>query len=249
MRVSRSSIALAAGALPLLATATAAAAWAAYAAVAWARYDGAAGEYRHDPLLDPYMPSYEVEERFQTRAAAPASVTFAAACSVQLEALPVVRTLFRTRELMMRVRRPAASVPIPFVEEAARIGWRVLGYEAGRALVFGAVTQPWRGDVTFTGVSPARFAQFDAPGFAQIVWTLEAEPLDDGTSVFRTVTRVRTTDARSRTLFRRYWAVFSPGIRVIRRAALRAVRAEAERRAGAGAVSTRTPTLPPVKAS
>ena len=47
---------------------------------------------------------------------------------------------------------------------------------------------------------------------------------------FRTETRVHTTDARSRRLFRRYWAVFSPGILLIRRASLKLVKAEAERR-------------------
>ena len=85
------------------------------------------------------------------------------------------------------------------------------------------------------------FAGFDEPGYAKIVWTLAAEPLGSSTSLFRTETRVRTTDPASRERFRRYWAVFSPGILLIRYESLRLVKQEAERRgrtdAGAPAVS------------
>ena len=48
--------------------------------------------------------------------------------------------------------------------------------------------------------------------------------------MFRTETRVTTTDAEARTKFRRYWSVFSPGIVLIRWLALEPVRREAERR-------------------
>lgn len=43
-------------------------------------------------------------------------------------------------------------------------------------------------------------------------------------------TRVATTDTMARARFRRYWAAFSSGILLIRRAMLREVRREAERR-------------------
>jgi hypothetical protein len=49
--------------------------------------------------------------------------------------------------------------------------------------------------------------------------------------MFRTETRALATDAEARRRFRRYWAAFSPGIILIRRAMLRPVRHEAERRA------------------
>jgi hypothetical protein len=67
-------------------------------------------------------------------------------------------------------------------------------------------------------------------------------PFDMWTSVFRTVTRVRTTDPQARRMFRRYWSTFSPGILLIRREALRVVRAEAERRhrESTGAITART---------
>jgi hypothetical protein len=55
------------------------------------------------------------------------------------------------------------------------------------------------------------------------------EPREAGHSLFRTETRVATTDPESRARFRRYWSVFSPGILVIRWEALRLVRRAAER--------------------
>ena len=64
----------------------------------------------------------------------------------------------------------------------------------------------------------------------KIVWNLAVEPLGPAESVFRTETRVATTNAYARERFRRYWAVFSPGILLIRRESLRLVKADAERR-------------------
>jgi len=68
-----------------------------------------------------------------------------------------------------------------------------------------------------------------------IVWTLRADAIGSHDSVFRTETRVVTTDARARAKFRWYWARFSPGILLIRSLSLGPTRREAERRARAGA--------------
>jgi hypothetical protein len=100
----------------------------------------------------------------------------------------------------------------------------------------GAVTRPWEADVTFQALPPGDFAAFAQPGFVKIVWTLRADPVDAGTSVFRTETRAVATDAGARARFRRYWAWASPGIRLIRRLSLRPLRLEAERRAQAMAL-------------
>ena len=50
-------------------------------------------------------------------------------------------------------------------------------------------------------------------------------------SIFRTETRVMTTDPAARAKFRRYWSFPSPGIILIRWVSLRPLKAEAERRA------------------
>jgi hypothetical protein len=85
--------------------------------------------------------------------------------------------------------------------------------------------------VTFRALSSEEFAAFREPGFVKIVWTLRADPVDAGTSIFRTETRAMATDAAARARFRRYWAFVSPGIALIRRLSLDPLRREAERRA------------------
>jgi hypothetical protein len=107
----------------------------------------------------------------------------------------------------------------------------VLAEVPGREVVVGAVTQPWKANVVFRAVAPDEFAAFDEPDYVKIVWTLRADPIGAAASVFRTETRALATDAAARRAFRRYWAVFSPGIIAIRRMMLGPVKAEAERRA------------------
>ena len=96
-------------------------------------------------------------------------------------------------------------------------------------IVMGAVTRPWEANVRFRSLPPDEFAAFNAPGYAKIVWTLAADPAGSGASIFHTETRVLTTDAFARARFRRYWAVMSPGIVLIRRQSLRVVKSDAER--------------------
>ena len=49
--------------------------------------------------------------------------------------------------------------------------------------------------------------------------------------MFRTETRAVATDAFARLKFRRYWALVSPGVALIRQTSLGPLKAEAERRA------------------
>ena len=100
-----------------------------------------------------------------------------------------------------------------------------------RAVVVGSVTRPWEPDVTFRAVPPHEFAGFSEPGYVKIAWTIRADEISAGESVFRTETRAIATDAHARKKFRRYWSLFSPGITLIRWAVLTPVKREAERRA------------------
>ncbi|HEU4697838.1 MAG TPA: hypothetical protein VFS40_01520 [Gemmatimonadales bacterium] len=213
--------------------ATAGLAYAGTAATAWLRY-GRPTRIRvagaGDPL-DRFMPCYEVAERHATEVAAPAAATYAAARAMDINRAPLVRAIFAARALPARLlgHAPPAAPPRSLVDETLALGWRILTEEPGRLLVMGAYTRPWEAEVTFHGLPPDEFAAFAEPGYARIVWTLEAEPLGPARSRFVTRTRVCTTDPTARRRFRRYWAVVSPGIRLIRRASLGLVRREAER--------------------
>ena len=121
--------------------------------------------------------------------------------------------------------------PKGLLAQTTSLGWRVLAENPGREIVVGAVTQPWLPNVVFRGLAPEEFRAFKEPGYVKIVWTLRADPVGESESIFRTETRVTTTDQTARTKFRWYWARFSPGIVLIRRVMLGLLKTDAERRA------------------
>src|SRR5262245_50911682 len=75
-------------------------AYAAYAAVTWFRFGRAAraAGVAEDPLLDGFMPIYDIVERHHIRVRAPAEITFATACQMDLLRSPIVGAIFRSRE-------------------------------------------------------------------------------------------------------------------------------------------------------
>ena len=204
----------------------------AYVARTWWRFGRKDGGTDRDPLLDRFLPGWDVRERHHIGVKASPEATYAAARGLDLDRSWLAHAIFRSREWLFRQRRgPRAYGPL--VEQTLALGWGVLADEPGRQLVMGAVTEPWRGDVRFRALPPGDFASFSEPGHAKIVWTLRVDPGPPGgstSSVFRTETRVQTTDPVSRARFRRYWAALSPGILLIRREALRLVKADAEQR-------------------
>jgi hypothetical protein len=208
-------------------------AYAGYAAVTWYRYGrvSEADASERDELLDRFMPAYEVVERHHIRVAAPAAVTLAAAREQDLLELPLVRPIFKAREILLGATPDDRPQPRGLVAATLALGWGILADVPSRELVVGAVTKPWEPNVTFRALPPDEFAAFREPGFVKIAWTLRVDPIDNDTSMFRTETRAIATDPTARARFRRYWAFASPGIALIRRLSLHPLRREAERRA------------------
>jgi hypothetical protein len=213
----------------------AAGAYAAYAGFTWLRYGRPSRSTleSQDPLLDCFMPSFDVAERHHIRVSAPAETTLAAASEADLLQSPIARAIFRAREVILGGEPDRESRPRGLLALTQSIGWRVLAEVPGREVVVGAVTQPWKANVTFMGLSPDEFTAFTEPGYVKIAWTLRADPITPTESVFRTETRAVATDVSARTKFRRYWSLLSPGIIAIRLMTLQPVKAEAERRARA----------------
>ncbi len=220
--------------------------YAAYAGITWLRYGRVPppDAQERDPLLDRFMPEYDIVERHHIRVDAPAAVTFAAACDADLMQSPVARAIFKGRELILGSEPDTVARPRGILALTRSIGWGVLADEPGREVVMGAVTQPWQPNVVFRPLPPDAFAAFDEPDYVKIAWTLRADPIGAAESIFRSETRAVATDAGARRKFRRYWAALSPGIIVIRWAMLGPVKAEAERRASQAA---RQPDFEPAK--
>jgi hypothetical protein len=142
----------------------------------------------------------------------------------------VVRVIFGIRTLPSLVRGQPWGAPAgPFVAQALAMGWAMLEEVPGCAFIAGAVTQPWASVVQFRGLPAPAFSAFSDPGFVKIVWGFAVEEGEDAKTRVITETRALATDDRSRRKFRRYWLMGSPGIRLLRRVALRLLRQEVRR--------------------
>jgi hypothetical protein len=202
-----------------------------YVALTWTRYGKPArpAPDEEDDLLDRFMPEYDVVERHRLRVDAPARITLEAAGQMDLLEAPLVRALFKARERLLGGTRHSTAGPRGLLEQMQSLGWTVLAEIPGREAVLGAVTKPWEANVVFRPIPPGEYRDFCEPGFVKIAWTLRADPGDGTHSTFRTETRAVATDARSRAAFRRYWALLSPGIILIRWMTLVALRREIAR--------------------
>ena len=216
-----------------MAVGLAATGYAADVGLAWYRYGNASAPLSEetDALLDEFMPEYEVAERHHVRVAAPADITLSAAMETDLQKSNIVRGIFEARALVLGADPDEVTRPRGLLAQMTSLGWGVLAEKPGREIVVGAVTQPWMANVVFRALPRDDFRAFREPGYVKIVWTLRADPVSPRESIFRTETRVTTTDPTARAKFRWYWARFSPGIVLIRRAALTLLKADAEHRA------------------
>jgi hypothetical protein len=219
--------------LVTVATAAAAAAYAAYVTNTWTSYGNPPAPRLddNDELLDRFMPEYDLVERHSITIAAPAGEVLAAAKEQDLLELPLVHAIFRARELALGASPGEPVLPRGLLAATRWLGWGVLAERPGREIVVGAVTKPWEPNVTFRALPPDEFAAYHTPGDVKIVWTLRADPVDSGRSIFRTETRAVATDPIARDRFRRYWSFVSPGVSAIRWLSLQPLKRQAERRA------------------
>ena len=188
-----------------------------------------------DSALDRFIPDPEVAEHHQIEIHAPVDVVMAAAKSLQLMSSPVIRAIFRARELALGGKPDTRTHPTTLYDQMRSIGWAVLSEHTGHEIVFGAVTQPWVAAPIFRSIPADQFRDFDEPGFVKIVWTLRADPINGERSIFHTETRVSTTDSEARERFRKYWSFVAPGVKLIRVAMLQPLRRAAEQRVRAEA--------------
>ncbi len=204
-----------------------------YAAmVAWNRMRyGKVTSSRHScgsSLLDRFIPDPEVVDHHQIAIDAPADVVLSTASRMRLLDSPLIRAIFKLRELALSGEPDTRPHPEPLLEHMQSIGWVVLAERTGREVVLGAATQPWIATPVFRSIPADEFMTFSQPEFVKIAWTLRADPVDDTHTVFHIETRVCTTDAAARDRFRRYWSYVAPGVGLIRLALLRPLKQEAE---------------------
>jgi hypothetical protein len=181
-------------------------------------------------LLDRFIPAPEVVEHHHITIDAPAEVVLDAAKEMRILDSPLVRGIFKARELVLGGEPDSRVHPPALFEQMQSIGWVVLAERPGRELVMGAATIPWKANPVFRSISAGDFEAFREPGYVKIAWSLRAEPIADYRTVFHTETRVSTTDPQAREKFRRYWSFVAPGVELIRLKMLRPLKQESERR-------------------
>src|SRR5690349_16106051 len=107
-----------------------AAAYGAYVCVTWLRYGrqrpSPEGDPVADPVLDRFLPSYDVAERHSTQVGAPAEVVLAAACETDFEDSQIVRTIFRCRELLLGAHPSDKPLPRGLLAKTKALGWGLL---------------------------------------------------------------------------------------------------------------------------
>jgi hypothetical protein len=193
---------------------------------------------RASTVLDRLVPTFQAVERHSATVAASADQVWAALSQVTTGELRLFRLLMGVRVLPGRlVRSPGARFDAdePLLGWAVRFGFTILGEDARRELVFGAIGQPWRlagGRGMVAVVDGSDFAAFDRAGYAKMAANLRLDPIAGGGAIqLTTETRVACTDPTSARRFARYWRLIRPASGAIRRSWLTAIKRRAERRA------------------
>jgi hypothetical protein len=189
-------------------------------------------------VLDRLVPSFQAVERHSTTIAASPDQVWAALSQVTASELRVFRVLMGVRALPGRLARsPRARFDAdePLLGWAVRFGFSILGEDARRELVVGAIGQPWRlaGGRGMAVAGGQDFAAFDQPGYAKMAANFRLDLIAGGRATrLSTETRVACTDPSSARRFGRYWRLIRPASGAIRRSWLTAIKRRVERADG-----------------
>jgi hypothetical protein len=111
-------------------------------------------------------------------------------------------------------------------------GWLHLADISGREIAFGAVGKFWKADIEWRDVPVEGFAAFGEPGWGKIACHFLVRADGPGRTMLTYECRTGTTDPDARRKLARYWWLIRPFAGHIMRAALRTIRANAERAGG-----------------
>ena len=187
------------------------------------------------PLLDEWMPAFDVATEHAIDVAASVERTYQVARSSQLSTPLLVRVLVGLRAIpalaarMGSARRAGATAAAAQVTGPGGLPFTLLAEAPGSKFVLGLAGRFWTPSGGVVPSLPEAFRSGPPAGRAHAVWNFRVEPRAHGCRL-TTATRVLCADAATRTHFLRYWRVVRFGSGLIRRSMLRRIRREAERR-------------------
>ena len=180
-------------------------------------------------VLDPFIASPDVRERFSITVRAPSSIVYKVASEFDMQSLVLVRVIFWLRAKLLG-SAPRARPARGLFAEMKALGWGCLIERETELFVAGAVCQPWQADVVFTPIPPDQFSSFSEPANVKIAWTIATNKISPGETRLITETRAVATDAATRCRFLGYWRWARFGIIPIRWILLPAIRRASERK-------------------
>lgn len=192
-------------------------------------------------LIDRYLPRYDVGLVEHILAEADLATTWQALCELDLAQVhtPLVDAALYARGLPERVAARFGRAAAP--EAPARLpvggggppmeGWLSLGELDEREIALGAVGRFWQPAIRWydvTGMTPAAFAAFTEPGWGRIAANFTVLAYTPTRTLVSYEVRTATSDPDSERRFARYWTLIRPFVGHILRAALAAVRSDAQ---------------------
>ena len=173
-------------------------------------------------LIDKHLPRYQFSERHRTRVRASPD-----------EVIRAVVNFNRPRDRFSDVLLALRTVPSRLLgREAPRVGFNIftpLDQDGTCETVAGLIGRFWQLDGGLVPIADAdAFARYSEPGTPKLVTGFHATPDPVGT-LLTTETRVFCPDRYSLLRFAPYWMLIRLPSGLIRRRALRAIKAAAER--------------------
>lgn len=194
------------------------------------------------PLIDDFLPAYDVRERHHIRVQASPTAVYHAILGADLGDSTLVHALLFLRALPSALGRGVDGVralahrqraPVTLATMESK-GFHILAERAPDEMVIGIEGKFWLPSGAACTADRESFTAPVAPGMARGVWDFRVIPMPDDEVELTTETRVLCADAATRRRFLPYWALIRPGSGLIRHAMLRAIKASAEQGASAG---------------
>jgi hypothetical protein len=163
-----------------------------------------------------------VSAAYDTVVDAPVNQVYRAVLETDLGGSLVSRLLMAIRSLGRQ-----ASTSFKFGQLPARGGFFALANDPPREVVAGVLGRFWAIDGTVADADRSTFEAPLPPGMAKAAWSFRVDDRASG-ALLTTETRVLCSDDNARRHFLRYWTLVGPFSGIIRREALRLIRAHAQ---------------------